>query len=51
MDLDDEALVVEQLEVAPDRHVRHAEVADKVGHPDPAILAHTLEDVGLALAR
>ena len=51
VDLDHEALVVEQLEVAPDGHVRHAELADEVGHANAAVLAHAVEDVGLALAR
>ena len=51
VDLLDEPLVGEQLEVAPDRHVRHAQLADEVGHPDAAVLAHPVEDVGLALAR
>ena len=42
--------LVEQLHVAPDRHVRHAQLADEVGHPDAAVLADAIEDVGLTLA-
>ena len=46
-----QAAVVEQLEVAPDGHVRHAELADEIRDPDPAVLADAVEDVSLALAR
>ena len=50
----EQAALVQDLQVAPDRHVRDAQLADEVGHPDAAILADALEDVapgagGLAL--
>ena len=49
VDLLEEAVLVEDLEVAPDGHVRHAEVARELGHADGTGLADALEDEGLAL--
>ena len=43
--------VVEDLEVAPHGHVRHAELADEIRDADGARLADALEDQGLPLAR
>ena len=40
-----EAALVEQLEVAPDRHVRHAELAHEVRHPDATVVADPFQDV------
>ncbi len=51
MDLLEQPALVEDLEVAPDRHVRHAELADEVGDPDRTVLADAIEDERLALAR
>ena len=50
VDLLEQAVVVEDLEVAADRHVRHAELAREVGDPDGAALADPVEDECLALA-
>ncbi len=50
VDLLDQAPLVEELHVPPDRHVRDAQVPDEVGDPDAAVLAHPFEDVRLALA-
>ena len=51
VDLLEQAALVEDLEVAPDGHVRHAELAHEVGDPDGAVLADPIEDQGLSLAR
>ena len=51
VDLLEDALVVEDLEVAPDGHVRHAELADEVGDADGALLPDPVEDDRLALTR
>ena len=50
MDLLDQAPVVEQLEIAPDGHVRDAEIPRQVRDPDPAVLADAVEYQRLALA-
>ena len=42
--------VVEQLEVAADGHVGHAEIPGEVADPDAAVLPDALEDQRLALA-
>ena len=49
VDLLEEAVLVEDLEVAPDRHVGDPEVSRKVGDPDGARLADPIEDHRLAL--
>ena len=51
MDLLEQPALVEDLEVAPDGHVRDAELAHEVGDPDRAVLADAIEDECLALAR
>ena len=51
VDLLEQPALVEDLEVAPDGHVRHAELADEVGDADGAVLADAVEDERLALAR
>ena len=51
VDLLEQPALVEDLEVAPDGHVRHAELADEVGDADRAVLADAIEDERLALAR
>ena len=50
VDLLEQAPLVEDLEVAADGHVRHAELADEVGDADRPVLADPVEDEGLALA-
>jgi hypothetical protein len=50
MDLLEQTAVVEDLEVAPDGHVGHAQVAGEIGDPDAAVLAHARQDQRLALA-
>jgi hypothetical protein len=47
----DEPAVVEKLEVAPDRHVRDAELADEVGDAHRAVLTDAFQDPSLALSR
>ena len=49
VDLLEQAALVEDLEVAPDGHVRHAELAHEVGDADRAVLADAVEDQCLAL--
>ena len=49
VDLLEQSPLVEDLEVAPDGHVGDAELAHEVGDPDRAVLAHAVEDEGLAL--
>ena len=51
MDLLEQPALVEDLEVAPNGHVRDAELAHEVGDADRAVLADAVEDEGLALAR
>ena len=51
VDLLEQAALVEDLEVAADGHVRHAELADEVGDADRAVLADPVEDECLALTR
>ena len=51
VDLLEQPALVEDLEVAADGHVGHAELADEVGDPDRAVLADAIEDERLALAR
>jgi hypothetical protein len=51
VDLFDQAALVQQFHIASDRHVGHAQVTDELGHPDAAVLADAIEDVGLTLAR
>ena len=51
VDLLEQAALVEDLEVAPDGHVRDAELADEVGDADRAVLADAVEDECLTLAR
>ena len=45
------APIVEDLQVATDRHVGDAQLTDQVRHPHAPILADALHDQGLALAR
>ena len=49
VDLLEQPALVEDLEVAPDGHVRHAELADEVGDTDRAVLADPVEDECLTL--
>ena len=49
VDLLEQAALVEDLEVAADGHVGHAELADQVGDADGPVLADALEDEGLTL--
>ena len=49
VDLLEQAALVEDLEVASHGHVRHAELARKVGDADGAGLADPVEDQCLAL--
>ena len=49
VDLLEKAALVEDLEVAPDRHVRDAELAHQVGDAHGAVLADAVEDQGLTL--
>jgi hypothetical protein len=51
MDLLQETAIVQDLEVATDRHVGHAELADQVRHPHATVLPDALQDQGLALTR
>ena len=51
VDLLEQAALVEDLEVAADGHVRHAELAHEVGDADRAVLADAVEDECLALTR
>ena len=51
MDLLEQPALVEDLEVAPDGHVGHAELAHEVGDPHGPVLAHAIEDECLTLAR
>ena len=51
MDLLEQAALVEDLEVAADGHVGHAELAHEVGDAHGAVLAHAVEDERLTLAR
>ena len=51
VDLLEQAALVEDLEVAPDGHVGHAELAHEVGDADGAVLADAIEDERLALTR
>ena len=51
MDLLEQAALVEDLEVAADGHVGHAELAHEVGDADGPVLAHAIEDERLTLAR
>jgi hypothetical protein len=44
-------VLLEDLEVSPNGHVRDAEVAGQIGHADRARLANAIEDEGLTLAR
>ena len=49
VDLLEQPALVEDLEVAADGHVGHAELAHEVGDPDRAVLADPVEDECLAL--
>ena len=51
MDLLDQPALVEDLQVAPDGHVRHAEFTDEVGDAYGPVFAHAVEDERLSLAR
>ena len=51
VDLLDQAALVEDLEVASNGHVRHAEFADEIGDAHGPVLAHAIEDERLTLAR
>ena len=51
VDLLEQTALVEDLEVATDGHVGHAELAHEVGDPHGAVLAHAVEDERLTLAR
>ena len=51
VDLLEQAALVEDLEVAPDGHVGHAELAHEVRDAHGAVLAHAVEDECLTLAR
>jgi hypothetical protein len=51
VDLLQEAALVEQLEIAPNRHVRDAQVANEVGDPYRAVLANPIHDHRLPLPR
>ena len=46
----EQAAVVEQLQVAPDGHIRHAQLAGEVRYTDSTVLADALQDQRLALA-
>ena len=50
VDLLEQAPLVEDLEVAADGHVRHAELAHEVGDPHGPVLADAFEDQRLALS-
>ena len=50
VDLFEQAAVVEQLQVAPDGHIRHAQLAGEVRYTDSTVLADALQDQCLALA-
>ncbi len=49
MDLLEQTALVEDLEVAADGHVGHAQLAHEVGDADRPVLADAIEDEGLAL--
>ena len=51
MNLDQQAPLVKGLEVAPDRHVRHAELPHEIRDADGPALANAPEDEVLALVR
>ena len=50
MDLLEEAALVEKLQVAPDGHVRNAQLAHEIGHADAALLPNPIEDERLPLS-
>jgi hypothetical protein len=50
VDLLQQPLVVQHLEVAPDGHVRHGQLAGELRDAHGAGLTNPFEDVGLALA-
>jgi hypothetical protein len=50
MDFLDQAALVEELQIAPDGHIRDAERTHQIGYPYGTLLAHALKNQSLPLA-